>query len=127
MKKLDKSTAWVKNSKGMVSAAPRHLVDYFVGTRPGWKYAEAEKVSDVKQYPADMELTELGEKRRKRAAEIAIEKTEQKAEEKEKMDAIEAETGDLTYKELQALAKDKGVPNYWSKKSETLKEELGML
>jgi len=127
MKKLDKSTAWVENSKGMVSAAPRHLVDYFVSTRPGWKYAAEEKVFDVKQYPADMELTELGEKRRKRAAEIAIEKAEQKAEEKEKLDAIEAETGDLTYKELQALAKDKGVPNYWSKKSETLKEELGML
>ena len=127
MKKLDTSTAWVENSKGMVSAAPQYLADYFVGTRPGWKYAKAEKVSDVKQYPVDMELTELGEKRRKRAREIAVEKTEQKAEEKEKMDAIEAETGDLTYKELQALAKDKGVPNYWSKKSETLKEELGML
>ena len=88
MKKLDKSTAWVENSKGMVSAAPRHLVDYFVATRPGWKYAAAEKVSEVKQYPADMELTELGVKRRKRAAEIVVEKMEQKAEEKEKMDKI---------------------------------------
>ena len=127
MKKLDKSTAWVENSKGMVSAAPQYLADYFVSTRPGWKYAKAEKVSDVKQYPADMELTELGEKRRKRAREIALEKAEQKAEEKEKMDEIEAETEGLTYKELQAIAKDKGVPNYWSKKSETLKEELGML
>jgi len=127
MKKLDKSTAWVENSKGMVSAAPRHLVDYFVATRPGWKYAAAEKVSEVKQYPADMELTELGVKRRKRAAEIVVEKMEQKAEEKEKMDEIEAETEGLTYKELQAIAKDQGVPNYWSKKSETLKEELGML
>jgi len=127
MKKLDTSTAWVENSKGMVSAAPRHLVDYFVATRPGWKYAKEEKVSDVKQYPADMELTELGEKRRKRAAEIVVGKMEQKAEEKEKMDEIEAETEGLTYKELQAIAKDQGVPNYWSKKSETLKEELGML
>jgi len=127
MKKLDTSTAWVENSKGMVSAAPQYLADYFVGTRPGWKYASPEEVSDVKQYPADMELTELGVKRRKRAAEVAAIKVGKKAEEKAKMDAVEEKTDGLTYKELQAIAEDKGVPNYWSKKSETLKEELGML
>ena len=127
MKKLDTTTAWIENSRGMVSSVPQHLADYFVSTRPGWKYTTGPETPLVKQYPADMELTELGAKRRKRAAEIAVVKAAEKAEEKEKMDAIEAETGDLTYKELQALAKDKGVPNYWSKKSETLKEELGML
>ncbi len=127
MKKLDTSTAWVQNSKGMVSAAPQYLADYFVGTRPGWRYASPEEVSDVKQYPADMELTELGVKRRKRAAEVAAIKVEKKAEEKAKLDAVEEETKGLSYKELQAIAKEKGVPNYWSKKSETLKEELGML
>ncbi len=127
MKKLDTATAWVENSKGMVSAAPQYLADYFVGTRPGWRYASPEEVSAVKQYPADMELTELGVKRRKRAAEVAAIKVEKKAEEKAKLDAVEEETKGLSYKELQAIAKEKGVPNYWSKKSETLKEELGML
>jgi len=127
MKKLDTNPAWIENAKGMVSCVTQYLADYFVGTRPGWKYAAPEEVNSVKQYPADMELTELGNKRRKRAAEIALDKTTKAAEAKAKVEAVEEATEGLTYKELQAIAKEKGVPNYWSKKRETLKEELGMV
>ena len=56
----DVSEAWVINSKGMKSCTYKYLADMFVSTRPGWKYAEPDFVSEKKVYPMDGDFTKQG-------------------------------------------------------------------
>ena len=115
-------TVWIKNAKGMKSSVTPELAEYFVSKRVGWGYCEPEAVPEFKQYPEDLELTEKGEKRRARMAANTQKVEAVKAEVREN---APEETDD--YKELQALAKERGVEKYWLKGKDTLKNELGMV
>jgi len=118
----DRNTpTWITNAKGVKSCVPQHTAEYFVGKRIGWSYTEADEVPTQKRFPKDLYLTEQGRSRRG-AITQAVEEHRAAAPE------VQPEAMDeLGYTELQALAKEKGVPKYWMKKADTLKKELGMV
>lgn len=120
---MEKNTTptWITNAKGMKSCQPQWLAEKFVSTRIGWAYAEPEEVPTRKSYPKDIYLTEQGRSRRD-AIRVALKEHEEASPETQP-EAVK----ELSYLELQKLAKDKGVPKYWQKKAEVLKKELGMV
>ncbi len=113
---------WVTNPHGVTSCVPRDIGEKFVTTKIGWKYAEPEFVPKGKRYPSDVYLTEAGRSRRTAVTKAQEEQAAQKAEA-----VVEEKKAQLSYKELQAMAKERGVEKYWLKKIDTLRDELGML
>ncbi len=112
---------WITNAKGMKSCVPQWMAEKFVSKRIGWSYSEPDEVPAQKRFPKDLYLTEQGRSRRD-AINTAVEKD--RAESPETQPEATAE---MSYAELQALAKEKGVPKYWMKKADTLRKELGVV
>lgn len=117
----ENAPTWITNANGVKSCVPLKIAEKFVSKRIGWAYAEPDAVPARKRFPKDLYLTEQGKSRRD-AISKAVEE-DKAASPETQPEAME----EMSFTELQALAKEKGVPNYWSKKAETLKKELGMV
>ena len=121
----DISPAWVINPHGMKSCTYQYLADEFVSTRPGWRYAEPDFVPEKKVYPMDGDFNKQGLERR--LAILGKEKAMAR-EEDEVLEAQEAEKGlsDASFKELQQLAKEKGIATFGLSREKLLQklEEL---
>ncbi len=79
-----KDVQWIANPHGVKSAKSQKDAAEFVSTRIGWVFCEPEYAPKVKEFPVCNDLTEAGEKRRKRYA-----------AQNEVVEVIE-ETGDLS-------------------------------
>lgn len=121
----DISPAWVINPHGVKSCTYQYLADEFVSTRPGWRYAEPDFVPEKKVYPMDGDFNKQGLERR-----LAIlGKERAMAREEEYIEEVkETERGlsDASFKELQQVAKDKGIATFGLSK-EKLLQKLGEL
>jgi len=128
----DMSKFWIENPHGVVSSVPAWLGKQILAKKPGWKIAEPEDVPMDKQYSVETELTEKGLKRRanilhqrdRLESNEEVTKDEPEDKKEDSTPIVEDEPVKITRKELEALAKEKGIKSYWLKSDITLGKEL---
>ena len=115
----DISEAWIINPAGVKSCTYKYLADMFISTRPGWKYAEPDYVPEKKVYPMDGDFTKQGLERRIAILTKAKELREAEVD-NDNSNEQDVKLEDLTYKQLQALATEKGIKAVGAKKDELI-------
>lgn len=114
--KRDKSIVWIVNEHGVKSAKYKWLAKQLLDMHPKWQYCDPDPVPEKKRYPmTGGHYTEEGVKRRR-----AANKSAGLGE-----DAGETPKTEYLYKDLQKMAKQKGIKSFGKSKA-ALKEELGL-
>jgi len=134
--KKDVSPFWLENPHGIVVAMPRWRAEQILATKIGWKISEPGDSPQEKEYPIDTELTEKGMKRRGYISKVKSEEGAKVNEpivapEKDEVAApdslvVSEEKLTKSIEELRALAKEKGIDNYWVKGEAKLLKELNL-